>query len=405
MPRTPALQSLAVTAIPPGDRIRGQRLDKGAHFAVRSSHGRSPRAGAITPRPATNTLGSRCASARNRCLASRLPLFPESAEGITGVGVPVHRDGFPPRHREKTAVLPATATGGQDGASILLASAVRPACSDRLLPAGSQRHEVTTAPLVAPASCWHSQGVPRSAIDPCRLEASATRSPPPPSWRQHPAGIRRASHAARSAPAGWKPAPRNHRRPPRGASILLAFAGRPAQRDRPLPAGSQRHETTAAPSWRQHPAGIRRTSRAERSTPAGWKPAPRRCHRPTRGASILLAFAERPAQRDRPLPAGSQRHEVATAPLVAPASCWHSQGVPHSAIGSGRLEASATRSPPPPSWRQHPAGIRRSPRTLRSNPAGRMPAPGVWPFSMGQSGAVSAEWGSVSGVHESSREG
>ena len=49
--RTPTLQSLAATAAASGDGARGHRLDKGAHFAVRPTRGRSRLRCALVARP------------------------------------------------------------------------------------------------------------------------------------------------------------------------------------------------------------------------------------------------------------------------------------------------------------------------------------------------------------------
>ena len=87
---------------------------------------------------------------------------------------------------------------------------------------------------------------------------------------------------------------------------------------------------------------------------------------------------------------------------MAPASCWQVPVASQPPIDPCRQDAGATRSPPDslrvgtavhpaasalrtphsalpircrPSWRQHPAGRCRTPHTLRSTPAGKMPAP------------------------------
>ena len=151
---------------------------------------------------------------------------------------------------------------------------------------------------MAPASCWQALIASQPPIGPCRLEASATKVGGCSSWRQHLAGRRRSPRSLRSAPAGWKPAPRR------------------------------------------------------------WAGAPR-------GASILLAGADRLAASDRPLPAGSQRHEGGQVLLVAPASCRQAPVASQTPIGPCRLEASATKVGGCSSWRQHLAGIRRASQVVR----------------------------------------
>ena len=148
--------------------------------------------------------------------------------------------------------------------------------SDRPLPARCRRHEVSTAPLVAPASSW--QVPPAPPVTTCL----APHNPPVP----------------RPPPAGKMPAPRSQRRPPRGASFQLAAAP-------PV-------TTCLAPHNPPVP----------RPPPAGEMPAPRSGDRrsssraaPRRGASILLAGTVRNCQSIGP---GTQRAVVLQAAHVAP---------------------------------------------------------------------------------------
>ena len=188
-------------------------------------------------------------------------------------------------------------------------------------------HGLSTRSFVAPASCWQAPVASQAPIKPCRL----------PSWRQHLAGRRRSPHGLRSNPAGC----------PRGASILLAGAGRLTDSDRPLPAAlvapascwqvpvaSQTPiESCRLPSWRQHLAGRCRSPHKLRSNPAGWKPAPRG------GPCSLVAPAscwQAPVASQTPI-------EPLPAALVAPASCWQAPVAAQAPIEPCRLEASATR--------------------------------------------------------------